>query len=204
LAGEAIVDLTRNAYGDFRERGTFADSRKDSTMNTVPRFSLVLLLGAALVGTGCADADRQPSADPVVEAHVQVMMTRIAANNSKNWSAWEGLHTPGAVRTAPELPGPLVGAKAMRAGIEELVVTFPDYQLQLVEAFGEGNRLMARIHAKGTMLGPMNIGGVEIPPTGKVFEQDWVGVVTFDGDLISAIDEFHDNYGILVQLGLVQ
>jgi ketosteroid isomerase-like protein len=168
---------------------------------------LAALLIAVVAPAACADGDapmRMPSADPVVEAHIQIMEKRIAACNAQDWAAWEGLHTPGAVRTAPELDAPLVGAKAMRASIEELVKTFPDYHLSLVEAFGEGNRVMARIHAKGTMQGPIDIGGVAVPPTGKAFEQDWVGVVTFDGNLISAIDEFHDNYGILVQLGLSQ
>ena len=50
----------------------------------------------------------------------------------------------------------------------------------------------------------MNIDGTEIPPTGKAFEQDWVAVLTFDGELISSIDEFHDNYGVLIQIGLAQ
>ena len=96
-------------------------------------------------------------------------------------------------------------AKRLQGGAPPLgEVTFPDYHLELVEAFGDGDRLVARIHTKATMLGPMNIDGAEIPPTGKVFEQDWVAVLTFDGDQISAIDEFHDNYGILIQLGLAQ
>jgi ketosteroid isomerase-like protein len=172
-------------------------------MKTLLHASPLLALVVTMASAGCdADAPRSPSADPVVEAHIQLMLKRIAANNAKDWVTWEGLHVAGAVRTAPELPGPLVGAKAMRAGIEELVATFPDYNLKLVEAFGEGNRLMARITAKGTMLGPIDINGTPVPPTGKAFEQDWVGVVTFDGDKISAIDEFHDNYGLLVQLGL--
>ncbi len=174
-------------------------------MNSLLRFSSIFALAVTLAPTGCSDSDastRAPSSDPVVEAHIQVMLTRIAANNAKDWDTWEGLHVPTAVRTAPELPGPLVGASAMRAGIEELVVAFPDYNLQLVEAFGEGNRVMARIHAKGTMLGSLDINGTQVPPTGRTFEQDWVGVVTFEQDRISAIDEFHDNYGLLVQLGL--
>jgi ketosteroid isomerase-like protein len=41
-----------------------------------------------------------------------------------------------------------------------------------------------------------------VPPTGKVFEQDWVAVLRFEGDRIASIDEFHDNYGVLLQLGL--
>ena len=174
-------------------------------MKTLLRSSAILALVGTIASAGCSDADsptRTPSADPVVESHIQLMLTRIAANNAKDWATWEGLHVPGAVRTAPELPAPLVGAKAMRAGIEELVATFPDYNLKLVEAFGEGNRLMARITARGTMLGSIEIAGTQVPPTGKAFEQDWIAVVTFDKDRISVIDEFHDNYGLLVQLGL--
>ncbi len=51
---------------------------------------------------------------------------------------------------------------------------------------------------------PIDFDGNEVPATGLPFEQDWVAVLTFDGDQISAIDEFHDNYDILVQLGLAQ
>jgi ketosteroid isomerase-like protein len=159
-------------------------------------------VGLVLLTAACTAAET--TTDPIVEAHIDVIHERIVANNTKNWTVWEALHTPDAVRTAPELPEPLVGAAAMRAGIEELVVTFPDYHLELVEAFGTGDRLMARIHTNGTMLGPIDIGGTEVPPTGLAFEQDWAAVLTFEGDKISAIDEFHDNYGILVQLGLAQ
>lgn len=87
----------------------------------------------------------------------------------------------------------------MRAGIEELFVTFPDYHLELVEAYGEGDRLVARIHTEATMLGPMVIGDQEIPPTGLPFSQDWIAMLRFEGDAIAAIDEFHDNYTILIQ-----
>jgi ketosteroid isomerase-like protein len=140
--------------------------------------------------------------DALVAARIAVVGRRIEANNAKDWTTWEALHVEGAVRTAPELPEPLRGAKAMRAGIEDLVVTFPDYTLTLVDAFGSGDRLVARIHTRATMLGPMDVGAGPIPPTGKVFEQDWVAVLRFEGDRIAAIDEFHDNYGILLQLGL--
>ena len=181
------------------------------------RLSLAFFMTAALVTAGCQSQDTTDTTDTdtdttettdttqaAVEAHIEVIRERIEANNTQDWDTWESLHTEDAVRTAPELPGPLEGADAMRAGIEELVETFPDYHLELVEAFGTGDRLMARIHTKATMLGPMMIGDTEIPPTGKVFEQDWVAVLTFDGDKIAAIDEFHDNYTILIQLGLAE
>jgi ketosteroid isomerase-like protein len=177
-------------------------------MSTCPHFSLAFVLGAALALAGCSE---DPSEDPggpeggdQTTQHITAIQRRIEANNAKDWGTWESLHTADAVRTAPGLPGPVLGAKAMREGIEELVVTFPDYELTLVDAFGEEDRLMARMHAKGTMLGSMDIGGVVIPPTGKSFEQDWVAVLTFEGAQISVIDEFYDNYGTLIQLGLAQ
>jgi ketosteroid isomerase-like protein len=183
------------------EHGTSAAlATEERTMSMLTVSARSFAVGLLLLTGACTDAET--TTDPVVEAHIDVIRERIAANNTQDWSTWQALHTPDAVRTAPELAEPLVGAAAMRAGIEELVLTFPDYHLELVEAFGVDDRLMARIHTRGTMLGPLDINGTEVPPTGLAFEQDWVAVLTFEGDLISAIDEFHDNYGILVQLGL--
>lgn len=168
--------------------------------------ALALLLSAATLATACAEragAASLPESEQLAQ-HIALMETRIDASNRHDWSTWQSLHTDDAVRTAPELPGPLAGSAAMRAGIEELVATFPDYHLELVDAFGQGDRLTARIHTRATMLGPMQLGSVTIPPTGRPFEQDWIAIVTFDGDRITAIDEFHDNYTILLQLGLAE
>lgn len=164
--------------------------------------ALTLTLGLTLTLAACDTPEA--SDDDVVARHIEIVEQRIAANNAQDWDTWEALHTVDAVRTAPELAEPLVSAAAMREGIEELVVTFPDYHLELVEAFGQDDRLMARIHTRATMLGPIVIDGVEIPPTGLSFEQDWVAVITFEGDEIAAIDEFHDNYTLLIQLGLAE
>ena len=176
-------------------------------MNT--RNALALALTVTLSLTACdnqdsVDTEDTAAAEREVEAHIEVIRDRIAASNAQDWDTWEALHTKDAERTAPDLLEPLVSAADMRSDIEELFVTFPDYNLELVEAFGQDNRLIARIHTRGTMLGPIDFNGVEVPPTGLSFEQDWVAVLTFDGDKISAIDEFYDNYGTLLQLGLAQ
>jgi hypothetical protein len=111
-----------------------------------PALLLSLSLAACASSSEDAAADRstsEASVDAAVASRVDVVRRRIAANNAKDWDAWESLHTVDAVRTAPELPEPLRGAKAMRAGIEELLQTFPDYHLELVDAFGSGDRLVA-------------------------------------------------------------
>lgn len=137
-----------------------------------------------------------------VSPRVDVVRRRIDATNAKDWKTWESLHTSGAVRTAPGLPAPLRGAAAMRAAIEELTVTFPDYRLELVDAFGSGDKLVAKIHTRATMKGPLDLGGQVVPATGRAFEQDWIAVLRFEGDKIASIDEFYDNYDVMLQLGL--
>lgn len=177
-------------------------------MKPFKRSMLVLGLGLALSACNDAatsnDTDALVEAEEQVESHIDVVEQRLAACNAKDWDTWESLHVADARRTAPDLAEPLTSAAAMRADIEELVVTFPDYHLELVEAFGLGDKLVARIHTKGTMLGPIDFNGVEVPPTGASFEQDWVAILTFEGDKIASIDEFYDNYGTMVQLGLAQ
>ena len=153
-------------------------------------------------GTSQAAAAPLAQVDATVATRIAIVKRRIEANNSKDWQTWESLHTPDAVRTAPELEVPLRTAHAMRVGIEELLTTFPDYHLELMDAFGSGDRLVARIHTRATMLGALPLGNVTVPATGKMFEQDWVAVLRFEGERIASIDEFHDNYGILIQLGL--
>lgn len=36
------------------------------------------------------------------------------------------------------------------------------------------------------------------------FEQDWIAVLTYEGDKISAISELYDNSGTMIQLGLTK
>ncbi len=162
-----------------------------------PLFPVLL---SALCVAACNTDDHPESS--LASRHIGLLERRIEACNAQDWDAWEALHVENAVRTAPELPAPLVGARPMRLAIEELVVTFPDYHLELVDAINQGDTLAARIHTRATMLGPMQLPSGTVPPTGRAFEQDWVAIVRFEGDKISAIDEFHDNYEILVQLGL--
>lgn len=150
------------------------------------------------------EASEVQSVDAVVAAHIDVVSERIAASNAQDWDTWQGLHTKDAVRTAPGLPGPVEGSRAMRDAIEELFVTFPDYHLELVDAFGSGDRLVARIHTRATMLGPLQLGDTRVEATGERFEQDWLAWLRFEGNEIAEIDEFYDNYEILVQLGLSQ
>jgi len=148
--------------------------------------------------TACADPADEPFA-----GHVSVIERRVQATNAKDWDTWESLHTPDAVRTAPDPPAPLQGAGAMRAAIETLVRAFPDYPLEVLDVFGQDDRLAVRLHTTGTMTGVLDLGGgVEIPPTGRGIDQEWVALVRFEGDAIAEFQEYYDLQLLLTQLGL--
>jgi len=156
--------------------------------------------GAATPDTAAADAPAALSR----EAQIAIIEQRLDATNGRDWETWESLHTPDAIRTAPELEEPLQSAAAMRAAIETLSVAFPDYHLELERAFGQGEWLALRIHTTGTMTGPLTFSdGTQLPPTGQPIQQDWAALVRFEGERIAEFHEFYDQLTLMVQLGLI-
>ena len=138
------------------------------------------------------------------DEQIAIIEQRLEATNTRDWARWESLHTPDAVRTAPELEEPLRGSGAMRAAIETLSTAFPDYHLELRQAFGQGDWLAVRLHTNGTMTGPLMLSdGAVVPATGQPIEQDWSAFVRFDGDRISEFHEFYDQLTLMTQLGLI-
>lgn len=141
---------------------------------------------------------------PSVSERVARIEERLAATNAHDWDTWQALHTPDALRTAPELEQPIEGALAMRAAIEALSTAFPDYRLELRQAFGQGEWLAIRLHTTGTMTGPLSLSdGTLVPPTGQPIDQDWAALVRFQGDRIAEFHEFYDQLLLMEQLGLV-
>jgi ketosteroid isomerase-like protein len=139
-----------------------------------------------------------------LEEQVAIIEQRIDATNQRDWNRWEALHTPDVRRTAPELEEPLRGSPSLRAAIETLSVAFPDYHLELKQAFGQGEWLAVRLHTTGTMTGPLMLSdGTLVPATGQGIEQDWTALVRFDGDRIAEFDEFYDQLLLMTQLGLL-
>ncbi|MGC4092772.1 MAG: ester cyclase [Polyangiaceae bacterium] len=157
---------------------------------------------SACSADGTADDAAQADLSPAEQ--VAIIEQRIEATNTRDWDRWQALHTPDATRSAPEFSEPLRGSAAMREAIEGLSRAFPDYHLELVQAFGAGQWLAVRIHTKGTMTGPLMLSdGIEVPATGRSIEQDWTALVRFEGARIAQFDEFYDQYGLMLQLGLL-
>jgi len=164
-------------------------------MKSPIRHALALVFTSSL--GGCAPESARPA------DHRAVIQARVEASNAHDWDRWESLHDPAACRVSPELAEPLCGADVMRAAIEQLVVAFPDYHLEIVDLVDDGDRLVVQMHTTGTMNGPLLIGDAEIPANGRTIEQDWVAIVEFsEENLITGFSEYYDQYILMVQLGL--
>jgi hypothetical protein len=126
---------------------------------------------------------------PSIPERVALIEQRLAVTNARDWDTWQALHTPDAERTAPELEQPLEGSLAMRGAIETLSTAFPDYHLELRQAFGQGEWLAIRLHTTGTMPGPLTLSdGTMVPPTAQPIEQGWAAFMRFEGDRIADFD----------------
>lgn len=136
----------------------------------------------------------------------RIITSRIQATNSRSFETWENLHTKNSCRTAPAFKGDLCGVKNMRLALEELIVSFPDYKLELIQVFRFKNNMFAKIRSTGTFLHPLDIGGgVVIPPTGKSFSQEWAANIRLNqAGKIERFEEFYDQQDLMIQLGLGQ
>ena len=135
----------------------------------------------------------------------EIILKRIQYTNERNFKQWEKLHTPHACRTAPAFKGELCGAGEMSQALQDLIVSFPDYKLELVEVYRSNKNMFAKIRAKGTFKHPLNLGdGNIIPATGKTFTQEWVANIRLNTSAkIERFEEFYDQYDLLLQLGIL-
>ena len=207
LSGDALLMRSVAVYTRaLLDRGGWENPFVSATSNAASDSSDSIVEVHSGKGVTTVDAVAALSRGAAVRgsAQIEVMRRRIAATNSKDFAAWEALHGPGACRTTPQ--GSLCGRAAMRAALEALTAAFPDYALELVEASGGGDRLAVRMHASGTHSGTLILSdGTAVPPTGRHIDQDWVALVTFDTEgRIERIDEFYDEFVLLLQLGLAQ
>lgn len=127
---------------------------------------------------------------------------RVDAFNDRDWVSWESLHLETVVRTAPELAEPTVGTQGMRAVMETLVQAFPDYRIEIRNAFGEGDWLCAEMTATGTHTGPLYLVFQTFQPTYRSFESYFCSVFSFKDNKIASVWEYYDLLGLIGQLGI--
>jgi predicted ester cyclase len=88
--------------------------------------------------------------------------------------------------------------EGMQADIQFLRKAFPDFKLTLEDIVSDGDKVWARMTARGT-----NLGGFMGPPNGKPFKVTVFDVVRFkDGKIVEHWGS-PDRFAMLAQLGLL-
>ena len=103
------------------------------------------------------------------------------------------------VKVSITADGDIMGIDAFKAYYNNYLTGFSDAEFNIVDVFGQGDKIVKHWNFKGTHDGDF----FGIPPTGKKI--DLIGttlVLMKDGKILEEQD-FFDNYSLLSQLGLL-
>jgi predicted ester cyclase len=132
-----------------------------------------------------------------VEEMTERLEEAIAAWNRGDLDAYLTLYDEG-VRLHGYSPSPLDKA-AVRGFYEGIFAGLPGSQIELVDVFGSGEKLVARFVQRGRHDGPL----MGVPPTGREVALTGITVMAFrDGRVVERWSAA-DMLGLLVQIGAV-
>jgi steroid delta-isomerase-like uncharacterized protein len=103
------------------------------------------------------------------------------------------------IKSADALPGTPPGLEGAKAAHQMVLSWFPDYTVKLDEMIAEGDRVIARFTVSGTHKGEMN----GVPPTGKSYSVPGFSEYRIENGKAVEHWGLHDNFGVMVQLGLI-
>jgi predicted ester cyclase len=117
------------------------------------------------------------------------------AFNKGNFSVLSSLYNPGFAEHQFGLHPTIDG---LQKDIQFLRNAFPDLTLTIEELVSEGDKVWARMTARGT-----NRGGFMGPPNGKSFEITVFDICRFENGMIAEHWGVPDRFALLAQLGLL-
>ncbi len=96
-------------------------------------------------------------------------------------------------------PGMGTGPEGVKGAIAYLRSVFPDFTLTVEDMTADGDKVWARLKARGTQRGP-HMG---LPPTGRRIEIDVIDICRFEGGKMVEHWGVPDRFALLEQLGLL-
>ena len=95
--------------------------------------------------------------------------------------------------------GDIVGIDAFRAYYNNYLSGFSDAQFEIIDAFGQGNKIVKHWRFKGTHDGEL----FGIPATNNKVDISGITLVAMKNGKVLQEQDFFDNYSFLSQLGLL-
>ena len=154
----------------------------------------ILTLSLLLIGAVCtAQSDKKVSAN--IEKytdtwHAILIDGKTEQFNTDNFTADVVMHAE---------PENTVGIAPMREYYQHFFTGFPGFEFDIVDIFGQGDKLVKHWHFKGVHTGEF----FGIPATGRTVELEGTTLVEMRGGKIAAEHDFMDHMSLFSQLGLL-
>ena len=113
-----------------------------------------------------------------------------------DWSVAPEILAPSVVMHHPAAPQPIAGLEAVRGTLAGFRAGFPDMRIDVLDAFGAGDRAVIRWRMTGTNTGAL----FGTPPTGKAVSVAGISIVRAEDGLIVEDWVAEDTAGMMQQL----
>ncbi len=132
------------------------------------------------------------------------IMEAIEAFNARDLDRWTSFYAEDALHYQPSRAEPFRGRAAIREDYRTSTwVAFPDFQFELVRAFGEGRWYCIEGTFTGTHQGPLTgPDGSVVAPTHRPVRVPICFVLKLGNGEAVEVHEYNDQLGLLAQLGL--
>jgi steroid delta-isomerase-like uncharacterized protein len=127
----------------------------------------------------------------------------MAAWSKHDPDAWADMFADEFVYHDWTVPEPLRDKDALRAAFNAWMTAFPDMSVSSVSRVIGDDAVAAEIVFTGTNTGPMVMGGMEMPPTGKSAQGRGSYIARVKDGKIVEFRSHPDAAGVMMQLGLM-
>ena len=125
----------------------------------------------------------------------------VDALNAQDWDALDRLVAPGFVRHSAAAGPPGVRSREdLKTYLRRELETFPDAREEILDIFGEGDRVAVRHRFSGTQRGPLG----PHPATNRRMTSEYLAIYRLESGLIVEAWAEWDNASSLRQLGLLE
>lgn len=105
-------------------------------------------------------------------------------------------------RTEAGFPGFPPTLESAKMAHQASMQSFPDRKMEILDIFGEGDRVCVRCRITGTNAG--GLPAIGIPANNRSIDTQWISIYTLKGGKIVGHSAIIDYVTMLVQLGVMQ
>jgi len=127
-----------------------------------------------------------------------------AAWNNRDADAFLALLADDFVWNDVTVPEPMRDTASAKQYMQAWFTAFPDMKVRLVNRVLSDEAAAGELEFTGTNSGPMQMGGQEIPPTGKTVQGKGTYFVRIKDGKVAEFSTYPDVAGMMMQLGLIQ